>query len=123
MRAIKEATRLILRSQGVDKDSTILADENCVIKISLPTGITDVALLEEIMDYILPAGYLYEFIFGDVKEGDDYSYTVITQPINSYKKEEKTDINISEIKYQGEDIDPKSPEVNIGVVVGNDAGE
>ena len=60
--AINLAIRLLLNSQGVKKSADFNFVENSALselEIKIPDELTDIVLLEDIFDYILPAGMTY----------------------------------------------------------------
>lgn len=84
-KAIEDAVTVLLRSQNIDKDFEVVIDKktNEVI-IYIPYNLQDTILLEDLFDYILPAGCNYNFIktqFGD-EVADGYN---ISDSINWYK--------------------------------------
>lgn len=66
--AINTAIKLLMNSQKIklstfndDDFIEILPGDNFMLYINIPYQLTDVVLLEDIFDYILPAGMLYKF--------------------------------------------------------------
>lgn len=64
--AISNAIKLLMTSQKIDMQllndaDFILIDNNHTIEIKIPSQMTDTILLEDLFDYILPAGMLYKF--------------------------------------------------------------
>lgn len=63
--AIELAVRLLLNSQGIknqaDFDFCILDSEKAEIQINIPDALSDIILLEDLFDYILPVGVTYKF--------------------------------------------------------------
>lgn len=67
IRSIELAIRLILNAQGIRIDLT--DNELCVfdtkrmeLQINVPDNVTDLILIEDIFNYILPVGVVYKFI-------------------------------------------------------------
>ena len=59
--AIEECVKILLNSQNIIGDYIILLDEdNCKLTIGLPSATQDIILLEDLFDYILPTGWIYE---------------------------------------------------------------
>lgn len=60
--AIDTAIRLLLNSQNIkNSDSkTFVYGENSDLEIRIPEGLEDIILLEDLFDYILPAGVTYK---------------------------------------------------------------
>lgn len=59
--AIEECVKILLNSQNIIGDYIILVDEeNCKLTIGLPSATQDIILLEDLFDYILPTGWVYE---------------------------------------------------------------
>lgn len=63
--AINLAVRLLLNSQNIknqtDFEFCILNEEKAEIEINIPDVLTDIVLLEDLFDYILPVGITYKF--------------------------------------------------------------
>ena len=63
--AIELAIRLLLNSQGIVSESDfefcILDEEKAEIQINIPDVLSDIILLEDLFDYILPVGVTYVF--------------------------------------------------------------
>lgn len=67
--AIKECVSMLLKSQNIDKLFIVNVDkENYAIQIFVPTQLKDIVLLEDMMSYILPAGFVYEIYVRDIGE-------------------------------------------------------
>lgn len=67
IRSIELAIRLILNAQGIRIDLT--DNELCVfdtkkmeLQVNVPDNVTDLILIEDIFNYILPVGVVYKFI-------------------------------------------------------------
>lgn len=67
MPAVKTVVQLLCTSQkfSIDIDSAVMRDQNDHWKllIYLPEGLKDVILMEDLFDYILPTGMIYEISF------------------------------------------------------------
>lgn len=62
-RAIELACEVLLRSEGLTKPEYINVDEEkCVVEISIPKELSDLNLLTDLLDYILPAGMSCQII-------------------------------------------------------------
>lgn len=63
--AIELAVRLLLNSQGIknqaDFDFCIFDPERAEVQINIPDALSDIILLEDLFDYILPVGVTYKF--------------------------------------------------------------
>ena len=63
LNAIEECIKIMLNSQYIIGDYVILEDsKNCFIEIGLPSSTKDIVLLEDLFDYILPAGWIYSIV-------------------------------------------------------------
>lgn len=63
--AITDAIQLLINSQGIDQKivwKENLKLENGNLTLSIPSALTDTVLIEDLFDYILPAGITYSFI-------------------------------------------------------------
>ena len=67
LRAIRLAVRVLLNAQQIDKEARVVIDKDDLtnILIYLPIETTDIVLLEDLFDYILPCGFTYSFIYGE----------------------------------------------------------
>lgn len=76
--AINLAIRLLLNSQGIKKSADFNFVENSALnelEIKIPDDLTDIILLEDLFDYILPVGTTYKFTrvsIGDSKQESKY---------------------------------------------------
>lgn len=70
LHAVEEATRLLLTSQGISEEAIVSVsdDDSHTIVIKIPHQMTDIILLEDIFEYILPSGTLFKFEYIN-KEG------------------------------------------------------
>lgn len=70
--SVEKAVRLLSRCHDLKVASvgavTINAEDPYKLNILLPYGTSDVVLLEDLLNYILPAGWLYEIEYGDTAE-------------------------------------------------------
>lgn len=70
--AIEEAINMLLKAQNIDKFYFKNIDKvNKTVIIYIPQELKDVVLLEDLMNYILPAGFVYEIYVSDIEETDD----------------------------------------------------
>lgn len=66
-KAIEEAIAVLLRAQGISDLPDIDIDaKQALITIRIPSKLNDVILFEDLLDYILPAGFNYEIIISTV---------------------------------------------------------
>ena len=79
IKSIEDTITLLLHTQNIDESFEIDVDETDKYKyiIYIPKNLTDTILLEDVFDYILPAGSLYSF---RIKSESSSSYTE-TMPI------------------------------------------
>lgn len=87
-KSIEDAITLLLHTQSIDEDFDIDIDDEddqykCIIYV--PKNMTDIVLLEDVFDYILPAGWTYAFRRKS-GEGGNYeeSYGVLSN-VTPYK--------------------------------------
>lgn len=113
-RAIEELLSVLLNSQNINKlfKVDVYTNNNTgkfkpySIVIYVPTELNDIIMLEDMMSYILPAGFVYEIYVGDIAETDgvknDFSFEA------SVKVVEGTSSQLSRIESY----------INTSVVVG-----
>lgn len=73
--AVEECVKMLLRAQNIHKQCRVYdvkseiegSDKPFKLEILVPDELTDIALLEDMLDYVLPAGYIYSIInAGDI---------------------------------------------------------
>lgn len=113
-KAIEELLSVLLNSQNIDKlfKVDVYTNKNTgkfkpySIVIYVPTELNDIIMLEDMMSYILPAGFVYEIYVRDIEETDevkdDFSFEA------SVKVVEGTSYQLSRIESY----------INTSVVVG-----
>lgn len=113
-KAIEELLSVLLNSQNINKlfKVDVYTNNNTEkfkpysIVIYVPTELNDIIMLEDMMSYILPAGFVYEIYVGDIAETDgvknDFSFEA------SVKVVEGTSSQLSRIESY----------INTSVVVG-----
>lgn len=78
--AIEEAINMLLKAQNIDKFYFKNIDKvNKTVIIYIPQELKDVVLLEDLMNYILPAGFTYEIYQRDLVKSvveDPYKFIV-----------------------------------------------
>ena len=70
--AIERAVKTLMNAQNISgynqvdiiNKATESGDVDYTVKIYIPSDLKDLVLLEDLLDYILPAGYDYRFIYG-----------------------------------------------------------
>lgn len=83
--AIERAVRTLMNSQNIGGSPFVENDNtNHVLNIFVPYGLEDLILLEDLFDYILPAGYDYRFIYGAEGSTKIPETTVVNSSITSY---------------------------------------
>ena len=61
--AVEECVKILLNSQHIIGDYVILPDyNNYIIQVGLPSETQDIVLLEDLFDYILPTGWVYNIV-------------------------------------------------------------
>ena len=78
--AVEDCVRVLLKAQNINKDfsvdevgaTNLSGEKEYKIRILIPYELTDIALLEDMLDYVLPAGYLYNIVaVSQIKSGFD----------------------------------------------------
>lgn len=86
--AIEKAVRTLMNSQNIDStleiDFGVKNEDDNLLVIYVPKTLKDIVLLEDLFDYILPAGWLYKFILVESESKP------IRNKINVSNKEFKT---------------------------------
>lgn len=88
--SIKMAVNALLNSQGITKAAQIVVykDTPYTITIYIPSKLVDTTLLEDILDYIIPAGMSYTIIGSVNIEPEEGTYvTYIKTGIDDYSKQ------------------------------------
>lgn len=70
IKAIKDTVGMLLKAQNITESFRVREEPGHVIKIYIPVLVQDVVLLDDIMNYILPAGYVYEMYVGPSQESE-----------------------------------------------------
>ena len=95
--AIEDCVKVLLKAQNIDADFAVdqvydLANKPLFkVNILIPKELNDIALLEDMLDYVLPAGYTYSIIVvSDILSGISSNVgamrdTVSTTPYKSSK--------------------------------------
>ena len=100
-RAIEECVRVLMRSQNINEKFEIQIDSiNYTISLLIPYQLNDIDLLEDMLEYVLPVGYLFEVI--------PYKYieTYATELVASDKLTSRLinhSINLSQVAKSGVD--------------------
>lgn len=87
--AVENAIKLLLNSQHIDKGYLVLLNEtNDQLIIYLPTETRSVRLLDELFDYILPAGYTYSIYSQDISTsgGSAQMYLTVDSSVVRFSK-------------------------------------
>lgn len=78
--AVEDCVRVLLKAQNIHKafrvydlSSETDGDKPFKLEILVPDELTDIALLEDMLDYVLPAGYIYSIINTSDIIGDIHS--------------------------------------------------
>lgn len=90
--AIEQCIKVMLRAQGLSEEYAVKGiDTNDLVnldlkdsynlKIYVPQALEDLPLLEDLLDYILPCGFIYELIVGDVENNDIISHFVVKDTV------------------------------------------
>lgn len=117
--SVRMAVRGLLNAQGIVDDYNVKVERtvndglvNIVVNIYVPKQIRDVVLLEDLFDYILPAGICYNFIYGSYElENKVDSTTVVTDDVVVSNALENFELGTV---MDGNQIPPRTDESNIG---------
>lgn len=84
--AIERAVRTLMNAQNIDGEPFVEVDnQNNKLDIYVPYGLEDLILLEDLFDYILPAGFDYRFIYGAEGKNTLKQTTAVNSSITTYK--------------------------------------
>ncbi len=135
--SINLAIKALLHAQHISDNYLVspidykkLKEADYKLKIVLPISVVDVVLLEDLFDYILPAGITYDIVYGDVST--DNVYTSIFGITDSVNWKEFTDNNTSNVSdftdvskssFDTLDDTSKLSQTYTGLVVGIDSEE
>lgn len=80
--AIERAVRTLMNAQNISGTPKVNVDRtNHVLRIYVPYGLKDLVLLEDLFDYILPAGFDYRFIYGAQGENTLKANTISVESV------------------------------------------
>ena len=92
--AVEDCVRVLLKAQNIHKPFRVYDVKSEIeggikpfkLEILVPDELTDLALLEDMLDYILPAGYIYSIInAGDIRDNIHSDVAgiseIVTQPV------------------------------------------
>lgn len=112
--AIEECIKILLNSQHLEGTPICIPDNNnYIVTIGLPPGTQDIILLEDLLDYILPTGWIYRITTMGVINNlaiDKYEYTdkntkykkVSSQNISQVARIVKLDFDANRFEYNDE---------------------
>lgn len=84
--AIERAVRTLMNAQNLEGIVAIEIDKpHYTIDIYVPSGIQDLVLLEDLFDYILPAGYDFRFIYTTGEKNVIPETTSVASSVVTYK--------------------------------------
>lgn len=98
--AIEDCVKILLKSQNIDKDFTVniinktetptTSGGSIVyhreVEIYVPSEIKDIALLEDILDYVLPTGYTYNIIESNVFNNNNWGVELYSKDTVEFKQ-------------------------------------
>lgn len=90
LKAIKTALDALLNSQGINKEAKVVINKETpyTISIYIPSKLVDITLLEDLLDYIMPAGMSYTIINSINIEPEEGKYaTYVRSGLDQYSKE------------------------------------
>lgn len=77
--AVEDAIKILLNAQNINKSYLVLINEtNDKLIIYLPTVTKSIRLLDELFDYILPAGYTYTIYSQDISLSNNNAQMYLT---------------------------------------------
>ena len=88
--AIEKACRTLINSQNISGYFNVVVNRNIhnnnayTVEIYVPSELTDTVLLEDLFDYILPAGFEYRFIKSSVAPNSPQSNLDMTTKISPF---------------------------------------
>lgn len=99
-RGIEFVINLLLRAQNIDEEVNInISQKEHTVDIYIPVVLKDTILIDDIMDYILPAGYIYTIYSRYVKSDTNvetklkYNNNVSLKQYNTSKFDFNTSLN------------------------------
>ena len=120
IQSIEECIKILLNSQYLDEIYDIQAhNDTCIVEIYLSNRIQDTVLLEDLFDYILPAGWIYNLYRIAVKDSEykdkyEFSDNLLGNKVYEMKPDQLSqvsrprlpgDINVNDA-YSDYDDDP-----------------
>lgn len=113
--AIEDCVELLMHSQNVSSGYELNCDsDDCAVTINLYDGsLQDISLLEDMLDYVLPAGWLLRIVVGQQSlpnYGDVDASVGITTAVTNHE-----DANLGNV-YSGEDGDTSKYETHLSTV-------
>lgn len=80
-KAIEDCVRMLLNAQNINSGFDVDVINNITdadgntrpvykVQIMIPQQMNDISLLEDMLEYILPVGYVYEILIGDINRND-----------------------------------------------------
>lgn len=120
MEAIKQAIQLLLTSQNIalPSDVTIAEADSFELNIILPSELTDVILLEDLFDYILPAGWTFTIKRGNASDIPAVISTTTVSAVTSYILPDASDTTGLGGVYKTERNTIDEPEYEFTLVIG-----
>lgn len=94
--AIEDAVKALLHAQRIQKFFYVdIIEKDKMVNIYLPVEVTDVILLEDVLEYILPAGMYYNIIYGDVTRDNLMESEIVYE--DDYKIVEFEDMQLGSV--------------------------
>ena len=122
--SINQAITALLKSQHIEntfvvvdkRADSVSHNKEHVLEIYIPKELTDLILLEDLFDYILPAGYSYRFIYAQFIPDAFNTSTSIESAVNSLKYDSNNLAQVGVVKSvsgsQGSSINVNRPRIN-----------
>lgn len=107
--AIRDCIRVLLKAQNINKDFDVVItnevsefseDTPYLVSIYIPAELNDLALLEDLLDYVMPAGYVYNLIIsvGRDELSDKTPEAVLVDEIESREEYKNSELGHVYIK-------------------------
>ena len=111
--AIERAVKTLMNAQNIGGEPFVDIDNvHYTLDIYVPYGIQDLILLEDLFDYILPAGYDYRFIYGAEGKNVLKETTSVDTSITTYKVRDGLIGRIVRSNYNDKRPDDSTNDIN-----------
>lgn len=123
LKAVDLAVRLLLNSQNIKNKSDFnfcsFNPNTCELELNIPDVLSDLILLEDLFDYILPVGVTYVFTkFGNMNNQTDTDINVESDIVN-IDDIYRSDMQLGIIETNSLDLNDAPGSIYSGLVVSN----